>query len=287
MPYLRRAAVFVALSLTLAARGPLSAQGPEPRYPRGAGHFAVLGGNVLFGALSAGVLQELRGGSFRDGFTRGALGGAVTYVGKRVAVERWDGAGLVGREVAAVGSSMVWNAAEGRGTFERVMLPIGPLHVYVQPRLSRPVHVKVDALSAGATLYALTRPELRFRAGESLSAGAAVFEAPEHRMESEGEPGAGFAYPGTILVSGPDTPTPAQRAETLAHERVHVIQVDQIFLALGRPAQDAVSDAIPLLRPLGRWVDLDFGSYGVSLLGELGGYYDRPWELEATFLEGR
>src|SRR5512133_49653 len=70
------------------------------RYPHWAGELASIGGNALLGGLSAGIMQELRGGSFRSGFTRGALGGTAIYVGKRIDAERFEGAGLLGRQVA-------------------------------------------------------------------------------------------------------------------------------------------------------------------------------------------
>ena len=50
------------------------------RAPSWAAHAAVLTTNMVVGGLTAGLIQELRGGSFKDGFTRGALGGSITSV---------------------------------------------------------------------------------------------------------------------------------------------------------------------------------------------------------------
>lgn len=84
----------------------------------------------MLGGLTAGIVQRLRGGSFSDGFARGAVGGAVAYAGRRIAAERFDGAGLLGRQVGAVGASVVRNASERRPSLERLFFPAGPLHVY-------------------------------------------------------------------------------------------------------------------------------------------------------------
>lgn len=46
------------------------------RSPRWAGQVTALTSNALLGGLTAGIDQELRGGSFKDGFARGALGEA-------------------------------------------------------------------------------------------------------------------------------------------------------------------------------------------------------------------
>src|SRR5262245_30296029 len=71
------------------------------RAPSWAAHAAVLTTNMVVGGLTAGLIQELRGGSFKDGFTRGALGGSITYAGKWVSSERFDGAGFLGRQINA------------------------------------------------------------------------------------------------------------------------------------------------------------------------------------------
>src|SRR5688572_16046106 len=86
--------------------------------PAWVGDVTFLGANALTSGLSAGLLQRLRGGSFRDGLARGALGGSVKYAGMRVSAQRFDGAGLLGRHVAATGTSMVRNASDARPTFD-------------------------------------------------------------------------------------------------------------------------------------------------------------------------
>ena len=268
-------------ALTLAA--PAAAQEPSPR-PGWAADFTVLSANVLFGGLSAGMVQRARGGSFRDGFARGAAGGLGVYAGKRIAVGRWAGAGLLGREVASVGSSVVWNAGQGRPSFEEVALPVGPVRLYVRPA-ERRVRARVDAVSLAATAYAVARPELEWDAGRSLSAGAAVFNAPNHSMYVLDNPVRGLAYPGNVYLDGTPNQDPGLFAESFAHERVHNVQADQIFLALGRPLQEALLLRLPGGRSLSRWVDLDLSIFAIAGLAlAIDEHDDRPWEMEAIEL---
>ena len=132
-----------ALSLVLLVYPP-SAEGqsePDPPHtsapnrvvspPDWGGELAFLSGNAALGGLTAALIQELQGGSFWRAFLEGALGGAVVYGGKRIAVERFYAAGLVGRQVAAVGTSMVHNVSDGRGALERLVLPIGLARLYL------------------------------------------------------------------------------------------------------------------------------------------------------------
>lgn len=274
--------VWALAALALAA--PAAAQQNASPRPGWAADFTVLSANVLFGGLSAGMVQRARGGSFRDGFARGAAGGAGVYAGKRIAVGRWPGAGLLGREVASVGSSVVWNAGQGRPSFEEVALPVGPVRLYVRPA-ERRVRARVDAVSLAATVYAVARPELEWDAGRSLSAGAAVFTAPRHAMYLVGNRVSGLAYPGNVYLGTAPHQDPAWFAESFAHERVHNVQADQIFFALGRPLQEALLRGLPGGRALGRWVDLDLSVFAIAGLAlAIEEHDDRPWEMEAIEL---
>ena len=255
-------------------------------YPRWAGDFAVLSANVLFSGVAAGLVPTARGGSFRDGFTRGAGGGVVVYAGKRIAAERWSGAGFAGRQVASIGSSMVWNAGAGRPSFEQVALPVGPVRIYLRTSGQGPrVQPRVDALALVATAYAATRPELEWDAAGSLSSGAMVFRAPGHELVVGGREVKGVTYPATVLMESV-TRDPGLLGTTFAHERVHVLQADQVFFAVGRPVQEAVSSRHPALRQLSRWVDLDVGAaaFAGTAWALKAEWIAQPWELEALYL---
>ena len=255
--------------------------------PTWVGEFTTLSANALLGGLTAGVVQKVRGGSFQDGFTRGALGGSVVYLGKRVSVERFDGAGFAGRELAAVGTSIVRNAAEGEGSLERLMLPIGPVRLYVSPGAATPVQAKVDVMTLFWTGYAVVAPELSFDVQSSLSAGTPVFRVADRLLVFRGDTAhaAGLALGGTLLLSdvqGIDT------RETFAHERIHVIQNDQLFYSLVDPLEGWAVRKIPGGSRINQWVDFNTANLFLGLLTPLFDDHDRrPWELEANFLMRR
>jgi hypothetical protein len=255
------------------------------RYPSWTGELAVLGGNALLGGLSAGVLHKVRGGDFGRAFLKGLAGGAVVYGGKRVAAERFGGAGLVGRELAAVGSSMVRNAGEGRGTLEQVVLPVGPLWVRLQS--ARPfVRAQVDVVSLGWLLYGLTESELRFDAGMSLSAGTPVFLTHNRIVlaDSDTAHAGGTVAPGVLVLA--DVPLFGREfaRRTFEHERIHALQLDQIFMTMTDPVTDAAMLRVPGLRRLEPWIEINLSGYLLSwLIGRVPEHLERPWETEAIF----
>ncbi len=250
------------------------------------GQASDLAVNALVGGAAGGLLQLLRGGSFRDGFARGVLGGAVIYGGKRVAAQRFDGAGLLGRELSATGASMVRNAGEGRGLLEKVMLPVGPVNFYVEPASPWRVRAHLDAVAAGWILYGATRPELRFDAGRSLSAGVPVFLARDKLIKAgKNVDAAGLAEPGMVMVSDVPVWGPVFDTRTRAHERVHVLQHDAVFLTVIDPVLDRLLPRVPGGAWLDRRVDVNLSEQLLQALGPLFSRHDaRPWEVEADYL---
>lgn len=289
VPLRRRLCACALAAAALLPATSLAGQQPPTRSdtPAWVGDLAALAGNALFGGLSAGLGQALRGGSFQDGFTRGALGGGVIYAGKRVAVQRFDGAGLLGREVAAIGSSVVRNAADGLPSLSRLMLPFGLVRVYVEPRASSPVHARVDLLTLAWTGYAALTPELEWDAGASLSSGAPVFRVQDRLIVTGGDTteASGKAVAGVILLSDIHR---LNVSANFAHERVHVLQHDQIFYVWSDPLEEWAVRQLPGGGALNRYVDLGLTSVFTSALARIFADYDsRPTELEAEFLMNR
>jgi hypothetical protein len=292
---IRRLCALAAMGLALAA-APASGQETDCRYSGGCTawwgeELAVIGGNVLIGALTAGLWQELRGGSFQDGFTRGALGGAVGYAGKRIVSARFPGAGLLGREVAAVGHSVIRNAAEGRGTFSRVALPLLFLPARVQlGDWGRDAPVRLDAIALWYFAYGLAEPRLELDWGRSLSWGAAVFVSDGYDFGSAGRVVPAGATVGTIFVNSDVVPTPAS-GWISAHERVHVAQSDLVILAWGDAADDWLESRVGPLAWISRFVAPNALTGALFaphawLQAELD-HWHLPWELEAMALTGR
>jgi hypothetical protein len=255
--------------------------------PRWAGDVTFAASNALLAGMTAGVSQRLRGGQFGDGFARGAVAGAVAYVGRRVGAQRFDGAGLLGCQLLAGGVSMARNAGDGRPSLERLMFPIGPLHLHVDRGDGPVVQPKLHVVGlAQATRLAL-RDETRFDWSASLSAGAPVFRAPGQQLRFEGESATGLALHGSIILgeAGPDGPD-----RLFAHERVHIIQGDYVFLAWNDPLEGWLADLSPPTRAAYRYLDfgavLHVAAIGFSRVMTIP-WDQRPHELEASFLEGR
>lgn len=253
------------------------------------GELSTLGINALVGGVTAAVPQLRRGGrgNLLDRFARGALGGSVGYAGKRLTVERWDGAGFLGRETSAVGASMVSNAARGRPLLSEVVLPLGPVRLHVRRTDAVAVNAKLDLAATAAIAYAATRPDTRLDLGKSLSAGAPVFFTENSRPAFAPEGHHAF---GVVRVETTESEWDQQfeRAATLfAHERVHTLQHDLALQAWGAPAQRWLLARIPGGKTLDRYVDLGLHAVLWAGLNAAVPYEDRPWEREAYFLSNR
>ena len=263
--------------------------GYAARNPEWAGQFATLSANAALGGVTAGLFQLFRGGSFKDGFTRGALGGTIIYAGKRVAAERFDGAGLIGREVASIGASVVRNASDGIGSFDRIVLPVGIGRLY----WNRPQHdlrFKLDLITTGFLVYAIVEDELEFEAVKSISAGSPVFRTDNKiiAQDSGAAHAAGISRSGLVLRA--DVPAWGSRflKRAFAHERIHTLQDDQIFLTLTDPFEDWVLSKLGPLAKVSRYVDVNTSSDVISVLSDwIERHRDRPWELEAIYLTTR
>ncbi len=254
--------------------------------PRWVGQFTAISANAILGGVTAGVMQHFRGGSFTRGLANGMLGGGVVWAGKWLTAQRFSGAGLAGREVAAVGGSMVRNAGLGRGLAEELVLPVGPVRLYVRPGESWRVVPKVDATTVGWVAYGILERELEFDAAASISAGAPVFRTDGKVMLTDSDThAAGITESGVILLA--DVPEYGSNVarRSFAHERVHVIQGDQIFLWWTKPVEEWAMTRAPGGKLAMRYVDINLS---FPLLGFMGGWFpkhdDRPHELEAIFL---
>lgn len=242
--------------------------------------------NALVGGLTSGLFSRARGGPFLEPFARGLLGGSISYAGKRLGGTSVPGAGLVGRQVAATGSSVVRNAAFGAAVLDTLFLPLGPGRLHVPLHSRGPPAYRVDLEEVTWLLYALTRDHLTLDAGESISSGTFVFTGDE-RLRGEDDNALGRAAPSVISIRRTDD---ARDARTLAHERVHIAQLDQLKLLFGLPLEGWFRRAWGL-EP-GGWhdhVEMGIGHYPLLwLLTEpWTGHADRPLEREAEFIEAQ
>jgi hypothetical protein len=257
---------------------------------RWVGDVTFLSLNALLAGVSSGIQQELRDGSFSDGFARGALGGAVAYGGRRIVVADFWGAGLIGRQFSAVGNSLVRNAGKAQPSLNAVWLPLGPVTVQLSRDNRVRVTAKPDLYSAGALIAAILDDRLELDVGTSLSSGAPVFRAPHHNIRLDGRLVNGIAPAGLIIVGQPLNVDPTESENTLGHERVHVLQYDFAQMIWGDPLEGYLTRRIPYARTLNNYV-----RFGVTAPMIIGGFvqyldvdvYDHPWEIEAFYLTGR
>lgn len=244
-----------------------------------------LSANAVLGGVTAGLISYLRQGSFLEGFSKGALGGGLAYVGKRVAAARFTGAGLLGRQVGAVGGSMTRNAAFDRGLLDTLTVPLGPLWAIVPPRSILDSTFRVDVAQVSWLVAGLLDDQLAFDWGRSVSAGAVVFRT-QTGIRSDGELVDGVTVGGVILLS---SWAGSHTDDVFRHERIHVIQDDYLRTTIGLPLEEWVGQRLGLDR-------LPLYDHLVTGLGQAPIHYilTRPWsrpsnllEVEATFLEVR
>jgi len=257
----------------------------RPDAPRWVGEFASLSANAVLGGLTSGVARRLAGGSFSDAFLRGLLGGSAVYAGKRIAAERFDGAGLIGRQVAATGTSMVRNAGKGVHAFDRLLLPLGPIRLDVSPREGR-WSVRTDAVAIGWIVYGIAESELELAWGRSIGAGTAIFRTRGTLISFDGEEAhaAGVTNAGVVFVA--DVPAYGARVleRGLAHERIHVLQQDFIAAAWTDPLVDALLARTAPTRLLRAHISVNLSTELMRALGQLfPTHQDRPWEIESIF----
>lgn len=234
---------------------------------------AILGGVV--GGVTAVLTDEA---SFAEGFVDGGLGGVVSYGGKRLSSERFFGAGAMGRALASVGGAMGQDPGGGPLP-HRFSVPFGPARLHVD-RTEGLYRVKADLTATYWLVYGLTHPSLRFDAGRSLSAGAPVFLTDGAQLEDA----LGTMAGGAVFVNERGT---TSLEATLAHERVHVAQWDQIHASGGAAVERWAADRLGL----GRWLDyVDVGLWPGIPMGGAYLVFDRaanPFEVEADYLETR
>lgn len=232
----RLAAASLALAMTVSALVPERTRAQErelsPQEERW--RDADLGDDLYFAAsnavvsgVAAAVIAAFRDHvSVREAFLGGAAGGLAVFLAKRVAAERFTGAGLLARQIGSVGASVGRNAAAGRMPFERIVLSAGLARIYWD-RASGEVQVKPDLNAIGWTVRAAFEPRAEFDWSRSLSAGAPVFLTRDATFEN----GAAGRALGNVIVADPAARIPLD--DIMAHERVHVVQLDQHFILWG------------------------------------------------------
>jgi hypothetical protein len=256
---------------------------PVPFVSHSPGHGVLLGANMLLSGATAGVLRWFRGGSFVDGFSKGAAGGAAIYAGKVLAVQRGTALPLLGREAAAVGASAVRNAGAGVGLLEHITLPVGPVRVHLARGEAPRTWVSVDMLAVGGLAAALLSYDCRIDWSASLAAAAPVFivSDPDHELPWNGRQLGSLV----LLRNGRWTEQPLTDGRTFAHERVHLLQYDQMALLWADPLESALLAQWRWTRAIRPYVDLGLNG-AVNAAARSMPRDLNPLEIEATYLAG-
>lgn len=265
---------------------PLKAQ--EAALPQRYNNGLLAIGNTGIGALASVVGQGVRGKRVTLRRTlQGAAGGGLVYAGKAVVARNSGFTNLLGRELAAVGSSGVRNASSGRGFFDNLSLPWGPVRVHIDRKAATKVMVKLDLAGSVATIVALADSDLDFELGKSFAYGVAVFRADraENPDLADGSHAAGVVRYRTGIPQG--TASPAKIRGTIGHELVHVVQADFLFNALSEPLESHLMGRHAVSRFVNRYVDIGGNVPFASGLNAVVPYARRPWESEAVSLAGR
>jgi len=266
------------------AQAPLSTPSTLPLTGRErAAHLAI---NGALGGFSAAMFALARGKNPWRAALVGFGGGVAMGAGKQIAGQRFDGAGLLGRQFAALGTSFVRSASEDTMV---VMLPVGPMVFEIRPGAVDRVRPRVNLVATTTMLYYIIRADTRFDVGATVSSGAPVFRFPTETVSTRDGIIFGRMDFGTIVLGANPSILDEQRRMTLPHESIHIVQYDFLEQALSLPPERAILRKLGLGEGFLRHVDV--GAISVMLAGVLQmhmDYEDRPWEREAVILtEGR
>jgi len=242
----------------------------------------VAGLNGALGGLTAGTSQAFAGKSFWRGFARGAAGGLVVYGGKCLIAERSPAAWWAGRELAAIGSSEVANAANGRPAFQIVTIPVGLIRFHFEPRAKRVLSPTLDVVSTAYAIAISTRSGSRLAIGQSLATGAIVFVTRE-TSNAIGGNAAGIVTLSELVPNG-NFPALQSERDVISHELIHSAQYDFLVTAWADPIQSVIVRKLPWTKPVTRYLDFNLLMPLEVVANSLVLYGSRPWEKEARSL---
>lgn len=238
--------------------------------------------NVAIGALTGGAANLIRGERPWRGLAHGAAGGAVWFSGKLLATSDMPASGLLGRQVASVGSSIVANVVADQDPLGVIVLPLYLLRVDVELH-NRGLRARVDVPATLTGIYAAAKKDMAVDWGRTVHAGALVI-----LDQTKATTWAGRHAAGVIIIKDQNVPEnwwlPVQMDRVLRHEQVHLIQHDLTNLIVGRPVQSWIAPLLPGIRTVSSYTDLRVDLAGWAASNKLLAYDQRPWEWEAKVL---
>ena len=239
--------------------------------------------NAAIGGVTAGLARLVKGEPVWPGFIRGASGGVVHFLGKVVVAREGSGNAWIGRQLAAIGTSEINNAASSRPVLSSVVLPAGLIRIRFKTRTPALPLIKLDLAASLATLVAASASETDFDLRESVRNGAVVFLLPDTPVPTPGKHVAGVLRVANIPPSRANRGS-YTRAGVLAHEMVHATQYDFVSQAWGASLDAWVISAVPHGSKILRFVDLGIMVPVWLLVNGAVEKQHRPWEKEALAL---
>lgn len=282
--------------LALLHATPLWAQYAGTPTPRGGSRAAALAINAGLGMSTTALSRLLAWRGERKvplwrSVLAGGAAGATIFAGKTIAAGSCDGCGLVGRQVAALGGSVMTNAVLGRAELEELVLPVGPLRLHVRGRTAggavngaaprSPVWLAVDLPGTVALAWLVSRDDQRLDLGASFSAGAPVLLATGQENVAE-------QLFGVIMIDelrGLRWNGEVDRI-TLGHEAVHVLQYDQRTAMWSAPAEQWIARRSTIAGRVLRYVDIGLVEPVWQAFAFDAPYERRLTEREAWLLAG-
>ena len=201
-------------------------------------------------------------------------------VGRQVAASPFTGAGLAGREISAVGISLMTSPGS-----EHVNLsfPVGPVQFQLVD--GRAFDWRVNATDVVAAIINVTGKTTRLDAGISLASGAFVFRSRRDIIRTPNGEASGSELFESIILAKDAFRRSSSFPNVLFHENVHVLQEDYLASAVADPVERAVLNRTQIGRRITRHINL--GLLSLSLNGIANSvipYGSRPWEREAYAL---
>ena len=239
-----------------------------------------IGINAVIGLATAAAWSAIRGHGVMDGAGRGLIGGATMGVGRQVAASPFTGAGFVGREISAVGISMMTSPGDEP---LRLWLPVGPAELQVTN--GRVIDWRINATNVVATIINATGRTTRLDAGLSLASGAFVFRSTREILRTRNGEASGSELFERIILSRDAFNGSSRFPNVLFHENVHVLQEDYLADAVADPLERSLLNRSWIGRRITRHITLGLLSLSVNgIANSVIAYRLRPWEREAYAL---
>jgi hypothetical protein len=237
--------------------------------------------NAAIGGVAGAMWSMIRRTSVSKGAGQGLAGGLIVSGGRQTAARTFFGAGLIGREVSAVGVSLVASVGKPSTTFA---FPWGPVSVQYSKGL---IDWRVNVADCIITAATALSPHTSLDFGYSLSAGVPVFRTHGSGVTGLQGTDASGVTQGAVIWLEPSAFTSERRARrVIGHESVHVTQEDFVQKALALPAESALIGRSSWGKTFLKHFDLGVLGYASALaVAHQIPYRSQPWEREAYGLQ--